>query len=221
MRGRLARISRRWADRGLGLKTLVRPGDQSDDPEAASRRRRFMTLLIDREGRLLEIDRIVTGHDLEVARLHHPLHLGVPITQRLGVDGEGHGAHLTRLQRDSLEATQFLDRTGGRTDQLVNIELHHLVARAALDKLQATPPAARREAQEDSPLEQLFVRDGPRCWFMPLREVSVFSAEGNYVRMQWGQERPLLGRSLATLESKLDPRRFFFARTDSRSSIWN
>jgi two-component system LytT family response regulator len=82
---------------------------------------------------------------------------------------------------------------------------------ASLDKLQATPPAARREAHKDSPLEQLFVRDGPRCWFIPLRDVSVFSAEGNYVRVQWGPERPLLGRSLAALESKLDPRRFFRA----------
>ena len=79
---------------------------------------------------------------------------------------------------------------------------------AALDKLEATPPAARRKAHKDSPLEQLFVRDGPRCWFIPLRE---FSAEGNYVRVQWGQERPLLGRSLAALESKLDPQRFFRA----------
>jgi len=82
---------------------------------------------------------------------------------------------------------------------------------AALDKLQAAPLAARREAHKDSPLEQLFVRDGPRCWFIPLRDVSVFSAEGNYVRMQWGQERPLLGRSLAALESKLDPQLFFRA----------
>jgi len=82
---------------------------------------------------------------------------------------------------------------------------------AALDKLQATPLAARRAAHQDSPLQQLFVRDGPRCWFIPLRDVSVFSAEGNYVRMQWGQERPLLGRSLSALESKLDPQRFFRA----------
>jgi two-component system, LytTR family, response regulator len=82
---------------------------------------------------------------------------------------------------------------------------------AALDKLQATPPAAGRETHSDSPLEQLFVRDGPRCWFVPLRDVSVFNAEGNYVRIQWGQERPLLGRSLAALESKLDPLRFFRA----------
>jgi len=75
---------------------------------------------------------------------------------------------------------------------------------AALAKVQAPvlTPAA---------LEQLFVRDGPRCWFVPLREVSVFSAEGNYVRLQWGKVRPLLGRSLVALEEKLDARRFFRA----------
>jgi len=78
----------------------------------------------------------------------------------------------------------------------------------ALDKLRAT---AGGETHKGSPLEQLFVRDGPRCWFIPVRDVSVFSAEGNYVRIQWGQERPLLGRSLAALESKLDPQRFFRA----------
>jgi two-component system LytT family response regulator len=82
---------------------------------------------------------------------------------------------------------------------------------AALDKLQAMPPAGEGAAHRDSSLGQLFVRDGPRCWFIPLRDVSVFSAEGNYVRIQWGQERPLLGRSLAALESKLDPQRFFRA----------
>ena len=78
---------------------------------------------------------------------------------------------------------------------------------SALRKLQAAPPAAAR----DAPLEQLFIRDGSRCWFVPLREVSLFSAEGNYVRLLWGKERPLLGRSLLALEEKLDPRRFFRA----------
>jgi two-component system, LytTR family, response regulator len=79
---------------------------------------------------------------------------------------------------------------------------------AALDKLQRT---AGSEARKDFTLEQLFVRDGPRCWFIPVRDISVFTAEGNYIRMQWGQERPLLGRSLAALETKLDPQRFFRA----------
>jgi len=41
--------------------------------------------------------------------------------------------------------------------------------------------------------------------------VSVISSEGNYVRLLWGRARPLLGRSLAALEQKLDPRRFFRA----------
>jgi two-component system, LytTR family, response regulator len=78
----------------------------------------------------------------------------------------------------------------------------------ALQKLQSP---ARGRAGRDAPLEQLFVRDGPRCWFVPLREVALFSAEGNYVRMLWGAERPLLGRSLAALEEKLDAQRFFRA----------
>jgi two-component system LytT family response regulator len=86
----------------------------------------------------------------------------------------------------------------------------------ALRKIQTTSP--HDAAAKDAQLEQLFIRDGPRCWFVPLREVSLFSAEGNYVRLLWGKERPLLGRSLAALEQKLDPRRFFRA---NRSQIVN
>ncbi len=70
--------------------------------------------------------------------------------------------------------------------------------------------AALRKFQAP-PVEQLFIRDGHRCWFVPLREVTVFSAEGNYVRLQWGKERPLLGRSLIAVESMLDPLRYFRA----------
>jgi two-component system LytT family response regulator len=79
---------------------------------------------------------------------------------------------------------------------------------AALGKIHVMRTPFDHEAAADLPLEQLFVRDGPRCWFVPLHEVSVFSAEGNFVRLHWGKERPMLGRSLAALEEKLDPRRF-------------
>jgi two-component system LytT family response regulator len=85
-----------------------------------------------------------------------------------------------------------------------------------LRKVLAAPSADI--ATPNAPLEQLFIRDGPRCWFVPLREVSVFTSEGNYVRLLWGKERPLLGRSLAALEVKLDPKRFFRA---NRSQIVN
>jgi two-component system LytT family response regulator len=60
-------------------------------------------------------------------------------------------------------------------------------------------------------LEQIFVRDGDRCWFVPLREVRLLTSEGNYIRLSWGKEKPLLGRALAALEQRLDPNRFFRA----------
>ena len=68
---------------------------------------------------------------------------------------------------------------------------------------------AARTPQPGAVLEQIFVRDGERCWFVPLREVRLLSSEGNYVRLSWGKERPLLGRALAALEQRLDVNRFF------------
>ena len=68
-------------------------------------------------------------------------------------------------------------------------------------------PAARG----GSVLEQLFVRDGSRCWFVPLREVQLLTSEGNYVRLSWGKIKPLLARSLAAIEQRLDPAQFFRA----------
>jgi two-component system, LytTR family, response regulator len=70
---------------------------------------------------------------------------------------------------------------------------------------------AARTPQHDAVLEQIFVRDGARCWFIPLREVSLLSSEGNYIRLSWGKSQPLLGRALAALEQRLDPNRFFRA----------
>ena len=60
-------------------------------------------------------------------------------------------------------------------------------------------------------VERLFIRDGARCWFVPLHEVSLIVADGNYVRLHWRDVRPLLGRPLSSLEERLDPQRFFRA----------
>ncbi len=76
---------------------------------------------------------------------------------------------------------------------------------AALAKVRTAPAA------DAATLDQIFVRDGPRCWFLPVRELRLLAAEGNYVRLHWGKEQPLLARSLAALEEKLDPKSFFRA----------
>jgi two-component system LytT family response regulator len=73
----------------------------------------------------------------------------------------------------------------------------------------ASAPAA--VASSGTILERLFLRDGERCWFVPLREVKLFTAEGNYVRISWDKIHPLLGRPLSSLEPRLDSKRFFRA----------
>jgi len=70
---------------------------------------------------------------------------------------------------------------------------------------------AGRAPLPEAVLEQIFVRDGERCWFVPLREVRLLSSEGNYIRLSWGKTQPLLGRALAAVEPRLDPNRFFRA----------
>lgn len=78
---------------------------------------------------------------------------------------------------------------------------------AKADGASASAPAPQPEAT----IERLFVRDGERCWFVPLREVCLMMSEGNYVRLHWGKTRPLLARPLTSLEQRLDPQRFFRA----------
>jgi len=80
---------------------------------------------------------------------------------------------------------------------------------STLERVQSA--GAMSASRGGSVLEQLFVRDGSRCWFVPLREVQLLTSEGNCVRLSWGKIRPLLGRSLAAIEQRLDPTYFFRA----------
>ena len=82
---------------------------------------------------------------------------------------------------------------------------------AALSRLKNENATPTGTPPPDAPLQQLFLRDGPQCWFFPLRDVRLLTSEGNYVRLSWGTRRPLLGRALSTIERRLDPRRFFRA----------
>ena len=80
---------------------------------------------------------------------------------------------------------------------------------ATLDRVRST--AAVPAAGGGPVLEQLFIRDGSRCWFVPMREVQLLTSEGNYVRLSWGKIKPLLARNLAAIERRLDPAQFFRA----------
>jgi two-component system LytT family response regulator len=60
-------------------------------------------------------------------------------------------------------------------------------------------------------LEQVFVRDGERCWIVRVSDIFLLESEGNYTRLYFANERPLIPRSLAALEERLDPATFFRA----------
>ena len=61
------------------------------------------------------------------------------------------------------------------------------------------------------PDDQVFVKDGDHCWFVKLKDVSAFESEGNYVRVFFENNKPLILKSLNNLEDRLDERHFFRA----------
>ena len=62
-----------------------------------------------------------------------------------------------------------------------------------------------------SPFERIFVREDDRCWIVALGDIALFEGEGNYTRLYFGSNRPLIRSSLASLEARLDPAAFFRA----------
>jgi two-component system LytT family response regulator len=58
---------------------------------------------------------------------------------------------------------------------------------------------------------QVFVKDGEKCWFVKLEDVPMFESEGNYVRVYFGTNKPLILKSLNNLANKLDENVFFRA----------
>ena len=59
--------------------------------------------------------------------------------------------------------------------------------------------------------DQVFVKDGERCWFVKLINVRLFESEGNYVRLYFDENKPLILRTLNYLDERLDSKTFFRA----------
>jgi ATP-dependent Clp protease ATP-binding subunit ClpC len=66
--------------------------------------------------------------------------------------------------------------------------------------------------------DRIFVKDGERCWFIRLADIKYFESEGNYVRIHFENFKPLILKSLNSIDERLDPKAFFRA---NRSVIVN
>jgi two-component system LytT family response regulator len=84
----------------------------------------------------------------------------------------------------------------------------------ALDRVRAARPPSTAP-----PLPgRIFVKDGDRCWLIPVDEITLLESLGNHTVIHYGVERPVVLRSLNQLEARLDPQLFFRA---SRKHIVN
>jgi two-component system LytT family response regulator len=66
----------------------------------------------------------------------------------------------------------------------------------------------------NSPLtykDTIFIKDGEKCWLVKLADIRLFESEGNYVRVYFENFRPLILRSLNSLETRLNEKQFFRA----------
>lgn len=85
----------------------------------------------------------------------------------------------------------------------------------ALQKIKTGMEAVERPVMRDS---KIFIKDGERCWFIKLETITLCESEGNYTRVYFDGNRPLVLRSLNQLEQRLDPTLFLRA---SRRHIVN
>lgn len=66
--------------------------------------------------------------------------------------------------------------------------------------------------------DQVFVKDGDRCWFVKLSNVRLFESDGNYIKVYFDNNKPMIHKSLNALDERLDEKSFFRA---SRKHIIN
>lgn len=59
--------------------------------------------------------------------------------------------------------------------------------------------------------DQVFIRDGDRCWFVKLKDIRMIESAGNYAKIFFEDHQPLIHRTLNALDERLSPQQFFRA----------
>lgn len=59
--------------------------------------------------------------------------------------------------------------------------------------------------------DQIFIKDGEKCWFVKLKDVFLFESVGNYAKVHFDSNKPMMLRSLNKIEERLVDKEFFRA----------
>ncbi len=95
--------------------------------------------------------------------------------------------------------------------------LSECIAKLDIQK-KVSDPEEKSSGKKLSLDDQVFVKDGDRCWFVRLEDVRLFESDGNYIKVYFENNKPMIHKSLNALDEKLDSRSFFRA---SRKYIIN
>jgi two-component system LytT family response regulator len=92
----------------------------------------------------------------------------------------------------------------------------------AIEKVKAkmaTAAPAESQTQDSGPRvsgllnenSQIFIKDGEKCWLVTLNEIQLFEIVGNYTRVYFRDNKPLIYKSLNQVEERLPQQLFFRA----------
>lgn len=83
----------------------------------------------------------------------------------------------------------------------------------SIEKAKATFEGKKEgeSSKQLSSSSQIFIKDGEKCWLVKIGEISHFEIVGNYSRVFFGNEKPMLYKSLNQIEEKLPEDNFFRA----------
>lgn len=83
----------------------------------------------------------------------------------------------------------------------------------ALEKVRAQMESRNNQSKAKKLTEgsQIFIKDGESCWLVKVGDIALFEIVGNYTRVYFSDEKPLLYKSLNQIEEKLPEESFFRA----------
>jgi two-component system, LytTR family, response regulator len=80
----------------------------------------------------------------------------------------------------------------------------------AISKVEKKLRENANNAQDKLGLEKkIFIKDGEKCFFVPVKDIFLIESEGNYVKVYFENKKPLLHKSLTYMEGRLPEEVFF------------
>jgi len=81
----------------------------------------------------------------------------------------------------------------------------------AIETVSNSSPSESNSENALSLDKQIFIKDGEKCWLVKVQDISMFEIVGNYTRVFFEKNKPLIYKSLAQIEDKLPNAVFFRA----------